>query len=92
MAGLWLILAAAAVIAAAVYGVSLRLHPWAPCRRCSGGGRSRDRVWRKAHGTCRACGGRGRHPRFGVRVLTPGRARRLTEGQPNYRSIDKREG
>ena len=38
---LWLILAAAAVIAAAVYGVSLQLHPWTPCRTCGGSGKSR---------------------------------------------------
>lgn len=89
MAALWLILAAA-VIAAAVYGTSLRLHPWTPCRACDGSGKSRDAMWKKAHGTCRACGGRGRHPRLGVRILQPGRARRLAAGTPKHKSIDQR--
>ena len=92
MAALWLILAAAAALAAAVYLVSLRVHPWAPCRRCGGGGKSRDRIWREAHGSCRSCGGRGRHPRLGVRVLQPARARQMTAGQANHKSIDKRGG
>ena len=92
MAALWLILAAAAVLAVVAYAVSLRLHPWAPCRKCDGGGKSRDAVWKKAHGTCRACGGRGRHPRLGIRVLQPGRARRMNSGQASHKSIDRRGG
>jgi DnaJ-class molecular chaperone len=90
MAALWIVLAAAAVLGAAAYLTSLRVHPWAPCRKCEGGGKSRDAVWRRAHGTCRACGGRGRHPRLGVRVLQPGRARQMTTGQPDHKSIDRR--
>jgi hypothetical protein len=85
----WLILAAAAVLAAA-YAVSLRIHPWAPCRSCKGSGKSRDAVWKTAFGTCRACGGRGRRPRAGVRVLQPGRARQLAAGQPKHKRIDQR--
>lgn len=85
-----LIVVAAAAIAAAVYGVSLRWHPWAPCRACGGGGKSRDRLWRGAFGTCKACGGRGRHPRLGVRVLQPGRHERLTGGKADHKRIDQR--
>lgn len=92
MAALWVILAVAAALAVAVYSASLRLHPWAPCRSCGGGGKSRDAVWRKAHGTCRSCGGRGRHPRLGIRILQPARARQMTAGQPDHKSIDKRRG
>lgn len=86
----WLILAAAAVIAAAVYAASLRIHPWKPCRSCKGSGKSRDAMWRTAFGTCKSCGGRGRKPRAGVRVLTPGRARRMTGGEPDHKNIDER--
>ncbi|HEY1321017.1 MAG TPA: hypothetical protein VGF32_12250 [Streptosporangiaceae bacterium] len=87
---LWLILAAAAALAAVVYATSLRIHPWTPCRTCKGSGKSRDSVWKTAFGTCRACGGRGRHPRLGVRVLQPGRARRLTAGTPKHKNVDQR--
>jgi hypothetical protein len=90
MPALWIVLAAAVFLAATAYAVSLRVHPWAPCRACGGSGKSRDTVWRKAHGTCRSCGGRGRHPRLGVRVLTPARARAMTAGQPKHKSIDER--
>lgn len=86
----WLIPAVAALIAAAAYLASLRIHPWTPCRPCKGTGKSRDTVWKAAFGTCRACGGRGRHPRLGVRVLQPGRARQLTAGQPKHLNVDKR--
>lgn len=87
---IWLILAAAAVLGAAMYAASLRIHPWRPCRSCDGSGKSRDTVWKKTFGTCKACGGRGRHPRLGVRVLQPARARRMTGGQPKHKNIDER--
>lgn len=87
---LWLILAAAAVIAAAVYAVSLRIHPWWPCRPCAGSGKAKDRIWRQAHGTCPACGGKGRRPRLGIRITQPGRARALTARRGTHKSIDKR--
>ena len=86
-----LIAVVAAVLAAGAYVISLRVHPWAPCRRCAGGGKSRDRIFRGAFGTCKACGGRGRHPRLGVRVLQPGRHEQLTAGQASHKSIDKRK-
>lgn len=82
-------LAALAVIIAA-YLISLRLHPRRPCRACEGSGKTRDRIWRKATGTCPACGGKGLKPRLGVRILTPERARRLTAGQPSRKSADQR--
>jgi hypothetical protein len=87
---LWLFPAVAALIAVAAYLVSLRIHPWRPCRSCKGSGKSRDTVWKKAHGTCPSCGGRGRHPRLGVRVLTPRRARQLAGGQPKHKNVDQR--
>lgn len=84
------ILAVAVVAAAVAYLVSLRLHPWRPCRACSGTGRTKDRIWTRAHGTCPACGGRGRHPRIGVRLTSPGRYKQLTEGQPKHKNVDRR--
>ncbi len=87
---LWLILAAAAVLAAA-FAVSLRVHPWRPCRSCGGSGKSRDAVWKTAFGTCKSCGGKGRRPRPGVRVLQPARARRMTGAQPGHKSVDERK-
>lgn len=89
---LWLILAAAAITAAAVYAVSLRIHPWKPCRSCEGTGKSRDTVWKTAFGTCKSCGGKGRKPRLGVRVLQPARARRMTGAGPGHKRIDERRG
>jgi hypothetical protein len=86
----WLIPVIAAVIAAAAYAVSLRIRPWWPCRACKGSGKTRDRIWTKATGTCPRCGGRGRRPRLGIRVLQPGRARQLEAGQPKHKNVDKR--
>jgi len=91
MTALLLLAAAAAVIAVTVYAVSLRLHPWMPCRACGGSGKTSDRLWHSAHGTCRACGGRGRNPRLGIRVLQPSRYKRLMAGQAGHKSIDKRD-
>lgn len=64
-----LILVGAAALAAVVYYVSLRVHPFAPCRRCRGRrGRNRGstaRVW----GYCRKCGGKGERLRLGARLI-----------------------
>lgn len=87
----WLLIVIAAALITGAYAVSLRLHPWRPCRSCDGSGKTRDPLWRSAFGTCRSCGGRGRHPRLGVRVLTPGRARQMTGGQAGHKSVDKRD-
>jgi hypothetical protein len=82
--------ALALAVIAAVYLVSLRFHPWWPCWRCRGTGRTRDRVWKRARGTCPACGGRGQRPRLGIRVLNPDRARRMRERESSHRRIDER--
>ena len=84
-----LLVIAVAAITVAAYLISLKVHPWAPCSRCSGGGKSRDRLWRGAFGTCPSCGGRGKHPRLGVKVLQPGRARRLAP-PANHKRTDER--
>jgi len=87
---LLLLIAAAAVIAVTVYTISLTWHPWTPCRACDGSGKTQDRLWKKAIGTCPGCGGRGRNPRLGIRVLQPTRYKRLTGAQANHKRIDKR--
>ena len=81
MATLAIVAAAVIAAAAAAYLISLRIRPWWPCRACEGSGKTRDRIWKQAIGTCPKCGGRGRQPRLGVRILTPGRHKRLTAGR-----------
>lgn len=80
------------VIGAAAYLASLWVHPWRPCRACGGGGKARDRIWSEAHGTCPSCGGKGRHPRLAIRILQPGRYRRLRAALPDHKSVDERRG
>ncbi len=91
MAG-WLALAAAviAVTAAAVYWRSLQVHPHRPCGACGGSGKTRDRIWKPATGTCPKCLG-GRVPRLGVRVLQPARARRMLGAEPSHKTADERK-
>jgi hypothetical protein len=64
-----LFLLAAAAVAGAGWYVSLRWHPYAPCRACRGRrGRNRGstgRTW----GHCRRCGGKGERLRFGARMI-----------------------
>jgi hypothetical protein len=91
MGTLWLVLTGAAVLGAAVYGISLRIHPWAPCRSCKGSGKTRDRIWKPATGTCPRCRG-GRRPRLGVRILAPARAKAMTPPKGTHKSIDQRRG
>jgi len=90
MADLWLALLVAAVIGGAVYLISLRMHPWTSCRPCKGSGKARDRIWRKAHGSCRSCGGKGRHPRLGIRFLNPERAKAMTPPKGTHKRTDQR--
>lgn len=85
-----LLIVAVVAITAAAYVISLRVHPWIACRRCNGGGRSRDRLWRGAYGSCPACAGRGRKPRLGVRVLQRERARRLAP-PADHKKTDQRK-
>ena len=84
------VLAAAALgIAAGSYAVSLRLHPRRPCRACGGSGKTRDRIWRAARGTCPKCLG-GMRPRFGVRVLQRSRARAMLPRKGAHKKTDGR--
>lgn len=88
----WLALAVAAALAAPAYLISLRVHPWWRCRRCKGAGRSRARVWRGAFGSCPRCGGKGRKPRLGIRVLDRERAREMTAPRGAHKKADRRPG
>jgi hypothetical protein len=87
-----LIVSVTAGVAAAVYLVSLQVHPWRACRACGGRGKTGDRIWRAAHGTCPSCGGKGRHPRLALRILAPARYRRLAAERPSHKAIDQRRG
>jgi len=51
------------------YYASLRIWPETFCRKCEGGGRNAGST-RQRFGRCRACGGSGRKPRLGTRMLT----------------------
>jgi len=88
---MWPVLIAAAAGGAVAYLVSLRLHPWRPCRACRGSGKTRDRIWKPASGTCPKCRG-GRRPRLGVRVLQPARARGMVPARGSHKSADRRKG
>jgi DnaJ-class molecular chaperone len=65
---------------AAAYGISLRLSPTWPCGRCQGKGARQDFLRPKAAGRCRHCGGTGRKPRLGVRLLMPGTYKQMNSG------------
>jgi hypothetical protein len=81
----------AAAVAAVAYLVSLRLHPWRPCRSCRGSGKTRDRIWKPSTGTCPKCRS-GRRPRLGVRVLQPARARDMIPAKGTHKAADRRKG
>jgi hypothetical protein len=51
------------------YLVSVRRHPFRPCRRCKGVGRHFGAVFGRAYRPCRWCGGLGRRPRLGARLV-----------------------
>jgi hypothetical protein len=63
-----LVAALAAVTSAGAYVLSLRVHPFTCCRRCSGTKRNRGST-RKRFGLCHKCGGTGRTERLGHRIL-----------------------
>ena len=86
----WLILLALAVLAATAHLTSLRCRPRTSCKGCSRSGETRDLVFRSTSGTCRACGGLGREPGPGVRVLLPRRARRMTAARANHQVTGER--
>jgi len=52
------------------YAVSLRLHPYRPCRSCDGKGRKEGSFFRRAYSDCTRCNGKGRTLRAGVRIFS----------------------
>lgn len=62
------LLALAAIAGGVGYYISLRRHPYTPCRRCEGSGRNSGST-RRRYGLCGRCGGSGRRERFGRRFI-----------------------
>lgn len=57
-----------ALIAAGLYLLSCLVWPETNCGRCSGGGKNFGST-RRRFGACGKCGGSGRKPRLGTRLL-----------------------
>jgi len=66
MAAALLILAA--IVCGAGYWVSLKVWPLTKCGRCEGSGHNAGST-SKRFGMCKQCGGTGRKPRAGTRML-----------------------
>jgi hypothetical protein len=60
----WLILAGALLVWGIGYRISIRLHPFRPCRACGITGRHRGAVFTRSFRACRRCGGSGRQLRW----------------------------
>lgn len=58
---------------ALIYLLSLAIHPFMTCRSCAGSGRRHGAFFTGAHRQCMACGGQGRHRRWGATALYRGR-------------------
>lgn len=54
---------AAAIVYGAGYAISIRLHPWRPCRRCGESGKHRGTAFTRSFRPCTRCGGTGRELR-----------------------------
>jgi DnaJ-class molecular chaperone len=50
------------------YGISVRVWPYKPCKRCQGDGRNAGSN-HKRHGRCKKCKGTGRAERWGTRIM-----------------------
>jgi hypothetical protein len=61
-----------AIIVAAGYLVSLRIHPLKRCRTCKMTGRHFGGVYSYAYRRCRTCGGTGRQDRLGTKIFFGG--------------------
>ena len=59
---------AAGAIYAAGYAISIRLHPWRPCRRCGESGKHRGSIFTRSFRACARCGGTGRELRRFARI------------------------
>jgi len=69
------VIVAAVAVVTGCWWYSCWRYPFRPCRWCA-----RGRVtgmWPRAFGECPRCGGKGRHPRFGLRIFNPAKSRQL---------------
>ena len=66
---LWLAIAAAAL--AVAYSISIRRHPYRPCRKCGESGKHRGTVFTRSFRACTTCGGTGRELRHFARAPEP---------------------
>lgn len=60
-----------AVLAFVGWRFSLKVWPYAPCRKCSGNGKNEGSN-RRRWGYCRKCGGSGRRERVGLHWFSTG--------------------
>ncbi len=57
-----------ALVYGAAYSVSVRWHPWRPCRRCGESGKHRGSLFSRSFRPCPRCGGTGRELRRFARL------------------------
>ncbi len=57
------VLLLAAAVYAAGYAISVRIHPYRPCRACGESGKHRGTIFRRSFAGCGRCGGTGRELR-----------------------------
>ena len=56
--------AALALMLGAAYRLSIRRHPYRPCRKCGESGKHRGTVFARSFRACTRCGGTGRELRL----------------------------
>jgi hypothetical protein len=66
-----LLLAAITIALAVAYSISVRRHPYRPCRKCGESGKHRGTVFTSSFRACGRCGGTGRELRPFARTPEP---------------------
>ncbi len=64
---LWLLLLLAVIGYVLAYRISIRLHPYRPCRSCGESSKHRGTVFRRSFRPCGRCNGTGRELRPGAK-------------------------
>jgi DnaJ-class molecular chaperone len=67
---MYLTLGALITIGLTGYLLSVRRHPYRPCRRCKGAGKHFGAIFGATYRPCTRCGGFGRKTRFGARIVS----------------------